>query len=185
MEEQPICEIDFASFLPKGGDGGAAASNQESVQFETTRKQAEALLVWWKTFQQAGFLKKNPAAKILEDSRERGILRLGGIENEDDVQKKMKSSLKKIQVQDLGNMRAQDLLASIPEEDPQGRGRKDLRDMERKLSVKIVFGPGQGETHVYLVGDAKKLEKKVFCIRNLLSHYHWRLVGTDKRSSKK
>ena len=105
------------------------------------------------------------AAKILEDSRERGILRLGGIKNEDDVQKKMKSSLKKIQVQDLGNMRAQDLLASIPEEDPLGRGRKDLRDMEKKLSVKIVFGPGQGETHVYLVGDAKKLGKKVFCIR--------------------
>ena len=86
-------------------------------------------------------------------------------------------ALKKILVEDLGNMNATDLQASIPEEDSDGRGMSDLRSLEKKLSVKVVFDDVTG--HVLLVGDAKKMEKKVFVIRNMLSHYHWRLLGLD------
>jgi hypothetical protein len=159
-----ICDIDFSFFLPKG-----------SKEITT---QAGMLIVWWKTFQQSGFLRKNPGCSILESSA--GILRIKGVEVGDTAENKIRSSMKKIKVEDLGKMQAYDLLASIPEEDPQGRGQRDLRDMEKKLSVKIVFDKSGG--HVYLVGDAKKLEKKVFAMRNLLSHYHWRLSGTDALS---
>jgi hypothetical protein len=159
-----ICGIDFSMFLPEG-----------SKEITT---QAGTLIIWWKTFQQSGFLKKNPDCSILESSD--GILRIKGVEAGDVAENKIRSSMKKIKVEDLGKMQATDLLASIPEEDPQGRGQRDLRDMEKKLSVKIVFEKSGG--HVYLVGDAKKLEKKVFAMRNLLSHYHWRLSGTDSSS---
>ena len=159
-----IRDIDFSMFLPKG-----------SKEITT---QARTLIVWWKTFQQSGFLKKNPDCSILESSA--GILRIKGVEVGDTAENKIRSSMKKIKVEDLGEMQATDLLVPIPEEDPQGRGQRDLRDMEKKLSVKIVFEKKGG--HVYLVGDAKKLEKKVFAMRNLLSHYHWRLSGTDSSS---
>jgi hypothetical protein len=33
--------------------------------------------------------------------------------------------------------------------------------------------------HVFLVGAAKKLDKKCGDLRNLLTHYHWRLSGRD------
>jgi hypothetical protein len=142
--------------------------------------QAGALLLWWRTYQESAFLRKHPVCSVL--CFPSGILRIEGDGIGDDVKNKIRSSMKKIQVEDLGKMQATDLLASIPEEDPQGRGLRDLRDMEKQLSVKIVFDDDGG--HVYLVGDAKKLEKKVFAIRNLLSHYHWRLSGTDVSSSK-
>lgn len=91
--------------------------------------------------------------------------------------KNVQVALKKILVEDLGNMNAAELLATIPEADSDGRGLSDLRSMEKKLSVKIFF---DNETsHVFLIGDSKKLEKKCFPIRNMLSHYHWRLSGTD------
>mmetsp|Transcript_21903 Transcript_21903/g.54232 ORF Transcript_21903/g.54232 Transcript_21903/m.54232 type:complete len:163 (-) Transcript_21903:890-1378(-) len=156
-----VCDIDFTAFCPTG-----------SKQVAT---QAEALVVWWKTFQQAGFLRKNPDSLILNSPD--GILRIQGVG--DAVETKIRSSMKKIKAEDLGQMQATGLLESIPEEDLQGRGLQDLRDMEKKLSVKIFFDHGGG--HVYLVGDAKKLEKKVFAMRNLLSHYHWRLSGRDTR----
>lgn len=53
----------------------------------------------------------------------------------------------------------------------------DLRSMEKKLSVKVVFDDVTG--HVYLVGDTKKIDKKCFALRNMFSHYHWRLSGKD------
>ena len=86
--------------------------------------------------------------------------------------------MRKIKLEDLGKMNATELLASIPEEDPMGRGLRDLREMEKKLSVKIIFNHDKNGGHVYIVGDSKKLEKKVFALRNLISHYHWRLSGT-------
>mmetsp|Transcript_6253 Transcript_6253/g.11107 ORF Transcript_6253/g.11107 Transcript_6253/m.11107 type:complete len:92 (-) Transcript_6253:51-326(-) len=49
--------------------------------------------------------------------------------------------------------------------------------MEKKMSVKVVFDDETG--HVFLVGDSKKLEKKCFPIRNMVSHYHWRLSWAD------
>ena len=33
--------------------------------------------------------------------------------------------------------------------------------------------------HVYLIGLQKKLDKKCGDIRNLLTHYHWRMSGRD------
>eukprot|EP00536_Pseudo-nitzschia_multiseries_P008887 jgi/Psemu1/199328/e_gw1.235.55.1 len=158
-------EVDFAAFLPKG-----------SKDVPTLTK---ALVLWWKTYQESGFLRKYPDCTVADSSA--GFIRIErGKGAEGVVENKIRSTMRKIQVEDLGKMQATDLLASIPEEDPQGRGLRDLRDMENKLSVKIIFDDDGG--HVYLVGDAKKLEKKTFAIRNLLSHYHWRLSGTDVSS---
>jgi hypothetical protein len=85
--------------------------------------------------------------------------------------------LKKIRVDDLGHMHATELRSSIPSNDSEGRGMADMNALEKKLCVKVVF---DSETdHVILVGDERKLEKKVFDIRNMLSHYHWRLSGND------
>ena len=53
----------------------------------------------------------------------------------------------------------------------------DLYDLEKKLSVRVIFD--DDTKHVVLVGEKKKLEKKVFVIRNMLSHFHWRLSGSD------
>ena len=92
-------------------------------------------------------------------------------------EKGVRLALKKIQVQDLGNMNASELQLAIPMEDSEGRGMTDLISLEKKLAVKVVFDQESG--HVLIVGDEKKLEKKVFVIRNMISHYHWRLSGTD------
>lgn len=92
-------------------------------------------------------------------------------------EKNVLQALKKITVEDMGNMNAAELQSSIPPNDAEGRGIADLRSLEKKLSVKVVFDSVTG--HVLLVGDEKKLEKKVFVLRNMLSHYHWRLSGTD------
>ena len=158
-----VCEVDFSSFCPTGS--------------KNIPRQAEALLVWWKTFQQSGFQRKNPDCSIIQSSD--GILRITGLEDVANAENKIRSSMKKIKAEDLGNMQASDLLASIPEEDPQGRGLRDMKEMEKKLSVKVYFDTTSGGGHVYLVGDAKKLEKKVFVMRNVLNHYHWRLSGLD------
>jgi hypothetical protein len=91
-------------------------------------------------------------------------------------EKNVFQALRKITVEDLGNMNATELQSTIPLNDSEGRGMADLYSLEKKLSVKVVFDRGG---HVLLVGDEKKLEKKVFVIRNMLSHYHWRLSGTD------
>mmetsp|Transcript_14519 Transcript_14519/g.40365 ORF Transcript_14519/g.40365 Transcript_14519/m.40365 type:complete len:181 (+) Transcript_14519:19-561(+) len=158
-------EVDFEAFLPKG------SKNAPTL--------AEGLVLWWKTYQESGFLRKYLDCSVINSSA--GCIRVEGSNDLGDaVENKIRSTMKKIRVEDLGEMQAADLLASIPEEDPQGRGLGDLRDMEKKLSVKIIFDDDGG--HVYLVGDAKKLEKKTFAIRNLLSHYHWRLSGTDVSS---
>jgi hypothetical protein len=81
-----------------------------------------------------------------------------------------------VEVEDLGPMHAQALLSSIPQVDASGRGMHDLRQVEKELSVKVVFC---SDGHVLLVGAKQKLTKKCFVLRNLLSHYHWRLSGRD------
>mmetsp|Transcript_5457 Transcript_5457/g.11962 ORF Transcript_5457/g.11962 Transcript_5457/m.11962 type:complete len:196 (+) Transcript_5457:201-788(+) len=96
----------------------------------------------------------------------------------DEWVKSARLSLKKIKVEDLGYMNASELIGTIPEtDDGEGRGLSDLHSIERKRLVKVIFDDVTG--HVYLVGDAKKLEKKCFDLRNLLSHYYWRLSGKD------
>ena len=161
------CDVDFTSFLPK--------------DTKDVSRKGRALVLWWRNYQEPGLLRKNPDCSVNELSGE--VLRIRGDCDKDAVKHKIRSSMKKIKAEDLGDMQASDLLASIPEEDPQGRGLQDLRKIEKKLSVKIVFDEEGG--HVYLVGDAKKLEKKVFTMRNLISHYHWRLSGKDVSSSMK
>jgi len=84
--------------------------------------------------------------------------------------------LKKIEVQDLGNLDAPSLLNSIPDQDSDGRGIINLREMEKQLSIKVVFCDNG---HVLLVGQKTKLQKKCFVVRNMLSHYYWRLSGKD------
>ena len=93
-------------------------------------------------------------------------------------EKSIRTTLKKITVEDLGQINATELLPTIPQQDPEGRGIDDLKTMERKLNVKVVFDIHETD-HVLIVGDTKKLEKKVFAIRNMISHYHWRLSGKD------
>lgn len=95
----------------------------------------------------------------------------------DQLEKSIHTALKKISIEDLGNMNAIELQSSIPEKDSEGRGMNDLHDLEKKLSVKVIFD--DVTNHVLLVGEKKKLEKKVIVIRNMLSHYHWRLSGSD------
>jgi hypothetical protein len=90
--------------------------------------------------------------------------------------KQIETALKKIHVEDLGAMNAMELKDSIPMEDSEGRGRKDLEALEKQLSVKVVFCDNN---HVLLVGQKQKLQKKCFVMRNILSHYHWRLSGKD------
>ena len=90
--------------------------------------------------------------------------------------KQIVSSLRKIEVEDLGDMDAPRLRDSIPAVDTGGRGREDLAAIQRDLNVKVVFCENR---HVLLVGTKAKLQKKCIVIRNLLSHYHWRLSGRD------
>ena len=108
--------------------------------------------------------------------------RSGGTSGDDSAieawRKTIHTVLKKVDVDDLGDMDAQTLLESIPEEDDAGRGRQDLHKIEKDLIVKVVFCAAPGR-HVLLVGAKAKLAKKCFVLRNLLSHYHWRLSGRD------
>lgn len=90
--------------------------------------------------------------------------------------KQIRSALKKVEVEDLGAMDSQRLWEAIPDEDSAGRGKKDLAAIEKDLSLKVVFCV---DGHVLLVGAKAKLQKKAFTLRNLLSHYHWRLSGRD------
>ena len=94
---------------------------------------------------------------------------------DDSWRKSVSSALKKIEVEDLGDMDAMELQESIPEEDSNGRGMKDLLALQKQLSVRVVFC----NKHVLLVGQKSKLQKKCFVLRNMLSHYHWRLSGKD------
>ena len=90
--------------------------------------------------------------------------------------KQIAAAVKKVEVEDLGAMDAAQLWEAIPEEDGAGRGRRDLAATERELNVKVHFCD---DGHVLLCGAKAKLSKKCFVIRNLLSHYHWRLSGRD------
>ena len=94
---------------------------------------------------------------------------------QDDWNKQIRTALKKIIVEDFGDLQAQELKETIPDEDKDGRGLNDLAKLERQLSVKVIFL----QHHILLVGAKSKLEKKTFVIRNMLQHYHWRLTGKE------
>ena len=90
--------------------------------------------------------------------------------------KQIAAAVKKVDVENLGPMNAAELWEAIPEEDSAGRGRRDLAALEKELGVKVCFCDNGS---VLLVGAKAKLQKKCFVLRNLLSHYHWRLSGSD------
>ncbi len=87
---------------------------------------------------------------------------------------------RKVEHEDLGDMDAPDLWEYIAEE-----GRAKLAEQEQEHKVKVVFGAPHTDPqrdlrkHVFLVGARPKLQKRCFVIRNVLSHYHWRLSGKD------
>jgi hypothetical protein len=144
-------------------------------------RQAQALVIWVKSFHLPTLCRKSVSnAGMHVTNTEPGKLLLNGI-LAPTWEKSIHSALKKVIVEDLGNMDATALLPTIPETD-EGRGMQDMMAMQKKLSVKVVFDDETG--HVFLVGDSKKLEKKCFVLRNLLSHYHWRLSGRDVSFSK-
>jgi hypothetical protein len=90
--------------------------------------------------------------------------------------KQIAAAVKRVDVENLGPMNAAELWEAIPEEDSAGRGRRDLAAMEKELAVKVCFCDNGT---VLLAGAKAKLQKKCFMLRNLLSHYHWRLSGRD------
>lgn len=90
-------------------------------------------------------------------------------------EKQVTSVLKKVVVEDLGNLQSRELWDTIPVEDPHGRGRTDLQNIEKLLTVKVVFC----SQHVLLVGAKAKLAKKCSILRNFLAHYYWRLSGKE------
>jgi hypothetical protein len=143
--------------------------------------QAQALIDWLQSFHFPSQIRKSKLENVQIHSSGRGRLLIEWKEENNNSEfsweKKMQAALKKVVAEDLGNMNATELFSSIPETDSEGRGLSDLRSMEKKMSVKVVFDDETG--HVFLVGDSKKLEKKCFPIRNMVSHYHWRLSGAD------
>lgn len=121
--------------------------------------------------------RKNPSVDFSIQQGSNVCIQGSNEQSSDDWIKQILSALKKIIVEDLGNMDAVELKESIPEEDKEGRGLRDLEALEKQLSVKVVFL--EHNKHVLLVGQKTKLQKKTFVIRNMLSHYHWRLTGKD------
>lgn len=161
------------------------ATNKGPAEREKEEARANGLALWLLSYHFQPKIRKcaggaQSSTAIEAKSNQRGCIELASDADEFDFkewEEKARAALKKIVVEDLGKMDAPELLTSIPETDGEGRGMVDLRSMEKKLSVKVVFDDVTG--HVYLVGDAKKIEKKCFALRNMLSHYHWRLSGKD------
>lgn len=148
----------------------------KSSKDEIALAQAHGLALWLQTFYFPSQIRK-ATGPVTVTCISRGCLQVKGTFDKQAWDKRIRSGMKKVVAEDLGRMDAVELLESIPETDSEGRGIDELRATEKKLSVKVVFDDITG--HVLLVGDAKKLEKKCFALRNMLSHFHWRLSGTD------
>lgn len=158
--------------LHDGGNGARQDDNQRT---------ALGQVVWLTTFWLPSQQRKHPGCLISTDQTTVSVFKREGQGEDNDMHvppttdwsKLLHTALKKIHVEDLGDLAAQELWDNIPEEDSEGRGRKDLEQLEKQLSVKVVFL----EKHVLLVGQKTKLEKKCLVMRNVLSHYYWRLKG--------
>ena len=153
--------------------GGKTNAAKQEAEATAAEGQAQWLLAFWAPT----LKKKHPEVQVTVVGR--STIRVAGELGSDGDEawpKLIATALKKADVDDLGEMDAAALLASIPETDGNGRGLQDLRAMEKDLGVKVVFCANK---HVLLVGPKAKLQKKCFALRNLLSHYHWRLSGRD------
>jgi hypothetical protein len=173
-ESNPIasCEVDLSRHVDttKAGRGASVL----------VLRHVQALVIWVENFHLPSLRRKSSnhsnGMMVHVTNPEPGKLLLNGFDAPT-WEKSIHSALKKVICEDLGNMDATALLSTIPETDPEGRGMQEIEAMENKFSVKVVFDDETG--HVFLVGESKKLEKKCFVLRNLLSHYHWRLSGRD------
>jgi hypothetical protein len=174
MADDTTVEIDLSKIVLLSNN-----ATEPDKQQQIALAKARALVIWLQAYHfpvlRRRCTEQHPLATVEVTSLESGCLRLVGDESPK-WEASIHSILKKVVVEDLGNWHASDLLRSIPERDAEGRGRHDMQETEKKLSVKIVFDEETG--HVFLVGNPKKLEKKCFVLRNILSHYHWRLSGT-------
>jgi hypothetical protein len=89
------------------------------------------------------------------------------------------SQMKKIKLEDLGDMNSTMLESSIKSSKwgptmTVGEGWAQILALEKLLGVAVVF---LNNRHVLLVGSPKKLEKKCIELRNILEHFSWRLSG--------
>jgi hypothetical protein len=172
------CKVDLIRHA--GSINSAQGASAEATK-TLALQQAQALVHWVENFHLPSLRRKSSDRGVHVTNPEPGKLLLEGIDAPS-WEKSIRSALKKVVCEDLGHMDASALLPTIPETDSDGRGMRHIELMEKKLSVKVVFDDETG--HVFLVGDSKKLEKKCFDLRNLLSHYHWRLSGRDVSFSK-
>jgi hypothetical protein len=138
---------------------------------------ALAQIAWLATFWIPTLRRKYPDILVITDGTTIQIsndtTNADAVHSTVDWNKLLQKDLKKLHVEDLGSLDAQELWANIPENDSEGRGRQDLEQLQQQLSVKVVFL----KRHVLLVGAKAKLEKKCLVIRNVLAHYYWRLKG--------
>ena len=242
--------IDFGQFLPSRAASASVSMTEPQQQQQHRQYVAAALLEWWISYHATILIRRTPAVvKITGTTSNDSVLVLHAKFPEDDhvdfadetrttttkIEDTIRASVKKIEVEDLGDMNASDLRTSMtnstttitkpppnsmvlvgssasssvelpsttqsfkdthnhnpntntpktrvpqqkqhqPQQQPL-HGIHDLHTLEQQLRVKVVFNTTNG--HVYLVGEAKKLAKKVYPIRNILRHYHWRLSGQE------
>lgn len=89
------------------------------------------------------------------------------------------SQMKKIKLEDLGDMNSKMLESSIKSSKwgptmTVGEGWARILVLEKLLGVVVVF---LNNRHVLLVGSPKKLTKKCIELRSILEHFSWRLSG--------
>ena len=172
---------DEGVFVHELSDAHAANATSEAAK-EAAATAAEGEAQWLHSFWFGGQMKKHSVRMSIEGRS--GVRVAGPLEAGESAEQfearwlqQIRVAGKKVDVEDLGMMDAARLWDAIPEDDGAGRGRRDLERIEKDLSVKVVFCLSNG--HVLLVGAKAKLQKKTFVLRNLLSHYHWRLSGRD------
>ena len=173
-------EVRLEELLQSTSGAKPATAAEKDAAARIAEGQAQWLLTFWTGSQQ----RKHPEVKFALEGRSCLTVTSSGVGSneaaafETEWRKAIVTALKKVEVEDLGPMDSAALWESIPEEDSSGRGRQDLIRVEKELSVKVVFCAPPCK-HVLLVGAKAKLSKKCFVLRNLLSHYHWRLSGRD------
>ncbi|KAL3940369.1 MAG: hypothetical protein SGARI_000991, partial [Bacillariaceae sp.] len=128
----------YYNLLADGDDGG------DSAKILAASARGAWLEAFWISTQQ----RKHPAYAFAMENDDKTMLMIrkkevcgarGDEKATSDVywNKMLQKDLKKIHVEDLGDLAAQELWATIPDEDKEERGRKDLQRLEQQLSVKV------------------------------------------------
>lgn len=115
-----------------------------------------------------------PCESVVIDS-EAGAVRVVTTRDGEGVWRKaVEKELKNVRTEDVGKMSGRNgrsLRDAFNEE-----GLEKLSKLEKDLRIKVIF---RCDGHVLLVGPKSKLQRKSSDVRNLLSHFHWRLSGQD------